>query len=140
MERRFATCLAAEKEKQTNLELERLDIVAKNQAFEEWTGKHGKGSANLASFVTQQLVWYVRLRIALCPREDHLTRFWNHSVICLDTFGDRRDVRGLPCYHVFHSDCLQVWFLKRKFTCPLCKAPFVDPPVEAEVMESGANV
>eukprot|EP01083_Nonionella_stella_P200106 733161_1 len=40
--------------------------------------------------------------------------------ICLDTFttGDR--VRTLPCDHIFHKTCIDMWLLERKKQCPLC--------------------
>ncbi len=43
-------------------------------------------------------------------------------VICLSDFekGDR--VRTLPCCHVFHSTCIDVWLTSKTRTCPMCKS------------------
>jgi hypothetical protein len=56
------------------------------------------------------------------------------SAICLEDLSQTEDVRGLPCYHVFHSECLRHCFLRRNFACPLCNAPYYDV-VKAEATE-----
>ncbi|KAI9470164.1 hypothetical protein BX667DRAFT_501669 [Coemansia mojavensis] len=43
-------------------------------------------------------------------------------VICLDKFNGDSLVRPLSCNHVFHSDCIDKWLLKRSCRCPLCNA------------------
>ncbi|KAH7130862.1 hypothetical protein EDB81DRAFT_631882, partial [Dactylonectria macrodidyma] len=42
-------------------------------------------------------------------------------VICLETLQDSDKVRHLPCGHIFHSNCITMWFLNRRDTCPVCK-------------------
>lgn len=55
--------------------------------------------------------------------------FLDHAIctICLDPIGDREMVRGLPCLHVFHRDCMDVWFEAFHVTCPLCKQNILKP-------------
>lgn len=36
-------------------------------------------------------------------------------------------IRQLPCWHVFHDECLVPWVVKRSSTCPLCKQVLVPP-------------
>ncbi|PVU99314.1 hypothetical protein BB559_000820 [Furculomyces boomerangus] len=40
--------------------------------------------------------------------------------VCMDDFvsGDR--VRYLPCGHVFHTECVDAWFVKKSSLCPVC--------------------
>lgn len=40
--------------------------------------------------------------------------------ICLGKYKDEVELRGLPCAHFFHVDCVDKW-LKINASCPLCK-------------------
>ncbi|KAF8531149.1 hypothetical protein JB92DRAFT_2693084 [Gautieria morchelliformis] len=40
--------------------------------------------------------------------------------VCLSQFKDAEWAVLLPCFHSFHSACLQSW-LSRSRTCPLCR-------------------
>ncbi|OMJ94080.1 hypothetical protein SteCoe_2854 [Stentor coeruleus] len=54
--------------------------------------------------------------------------------ICFEEFNAELYVRKLPCKHVFHSKCIEDWFVGRMINpkCPLCKnnpfSPEVEPP------------
>lgn len=41
--------------------------------------------------------------------------------ICLETFEDEDEVRGLICGHVFHQSCIDPWLTTRSACCPICK-------------------
>ncbi len=42
--------------------------------------------------------------------------------VCLSEFSREELVRELVCSHIFHSDCIQGWFMKaRSAACPLCR-------------------
>lgn len=41
--------------------------------------------------------------------------------VCLETMRPGEKVRILPCRHVFHHECIDGWFEKRKYNCPMCK-------------------
>ncbi|KAK4452596.1 hypothetical protein QBC34DRAFT_435447 [Podospora aff. communis PSN243] len=45
--------------------------------------------------------------------------------ICLEDFDANSPVRCLPCHHIFHSECITKWLLRRHATCPLCMARYV---------------
>jgi len=43
--------------------------------------------------------------------------------ICLSIIEDGVQVRGLPCAHAFHVECVDKWLLwRRSCCCPVCKA------------------
>lgn len=47
--------------------------------------------------------------------------FNTHSCsICIDSFEDDESIKILPCFHQFHTKCVDDWLL-RKSICPVCK-------------------
>ncbi|KAL4433507.1 hypothetical protein ABPG74_002904 [Tetrahymena malaccensis] len=40
--------------------------------------------------------------------------------VCLEGFEQTSECRITPCYHLFHSECLEGWFQKHS-TCPYCR-------------------
>ena len=41
-------------------------------------------------------------------------------LICLDDYQINENICYLPCFHLFHSDCIKAW-VKKSNKCPLCK-------------------
>ena len=41
-------------------------------------------------------------------------------LICLDNYEVEENLCYLPCFHLFHSDCIKTW-IKKSNKCPLCK-------------------
>ncbi|KAB5517393.1 hypothetical protein GE09DRAFT_571455 [Coniochaeta sp. 2T2.1] len=52
--------------------------------------------------------------------------------VCLDLLTEQDEVRRLRCSHVFHTRCIDPWFHRKHFDCPLCKCIYVVRPT-AEV-------
>ena len=51
--------------------------------------------------------------------------------VCLERFEEDENLRLLPkCSHVFHTDCIDVWFLSHS-TCPLCRGSLL--PTGSEI-------
>ena len=48
--------------------------------------------------------------------------------ICMDTYKENDDLLTLPCFHIFHYNCIKPWF-SGKHECPVCRA---------DVRETGA--
>jgi len=41
-------------------------------------------------------------------------------IICLEEFKNGDEVITLPCFHLYHKECIKDW-LKRNNLCPICK-------------------
>ncbi len=54
-----------------------------------------------------------------CVAEDAL----DQCPVCLLTFVDDEDVRRLPCFHLFHMECVDKWLKEHKKVCPNCRMP-----------------
>ena len=45
----------------------------------------------------------------------------NECIICLDSMIVNEKVKILYCGHMYHYDCINAWFKKKKaINCPLC--------------------
>uniref|UniRef100_A0A8C5PMS8 RING-type domain-containing protein n=1 Tax=Leptobrachium leishanense TaxID=445787 RepID=A0A8C5PMS8_9ANUR len=58
---------------------------------------------------------------ALRPLSDEMDITQNHCSICLEDYDDRNSAFQVPCSHIFHSDCILMWF-NNSPTCPVCRA------------------
>jgi hypothetical protein len=47
-----------------------------------------------------------------------------NCVICMSDFEEGEELRTLPCFHFFHSSCVDEW-LKRNSKCPVCRVDAV---------------
>lgn len=50
--------------------------------------------------------------------------------ICICTLDDNDEVRLLTCGHIFHSECIDPWLLRRQACCPMCKESYYKPKPE----------
>ena len=44
----------------------------------------------------------------------------HQCMICLERYGTGDELRTMPCFHFFHSPCVDEW-LRLNASCPLCK-------------------
>ena len=42
-------------------------------------------------------------------------------VICMENYKENDEVETLPCFHIFHKDCIEEWFNNNNNNCPICK-------------------
>lgn len=40
--------------------------------------------------------------------------------VCIEDFNNDDIVRKLPCSHIYHSECVDMWVIEKN-TCPICK-------------------
>ncbi|KAG5456145.1 MAG: hypothetical protein BJ554DRAFT_4195 [Olpidium bornovanus] len=66
--------------------------------------------------------------------------------ICLDEYKDEQRIRGLPCGHEYHTDCIAFWrgaadpwLLHSASYCPMCKTDYADWQVQAEAAGTPAS-
>jgi hypothetical protein len=58
--------------------------------------------------------------------------------ICLVAYEDKEKVRQLPCMHVFHPNCVDLWLVTSK-SCPSCKQMVNEKPAESGFMASAVR-
>lgn len=54
--------------------------------------------------------------------------------ICLDYYETGAKIRKLPCQHLYHSHCIDMWLLKMSILCPLCKRDVTAVAKEAKIL------
>ncbi|CAG9321060.1 unnamed protein product [Blepharisma stoltei] len=57
-------------------------------------------------------------KIAVIPEDPEAAK----CMVCLSEYGIGEEVKTLPCFHMFHTACVNEW-LQRSTLCPLCKTP-----------------
>jgi Ring finger domain len=50
-----------------------------------------------------------------------LTTLNDTCPVCLDEFDEHEKLRELPCFHLYHPECIDEWLTKKIANCPLCK-------------------
>src|SRR4029078_11743974 len=58
--------------------------------------------------------------------------------ICLCSFEEGEQVKRVVCNHLFHHDCIMVWF-KNNSTCPICKSSLKIEVKEEKVVYNDYN-
>ena len=54
-------------------------------------------------------------------KEDNKNENFEKCVICMEKYVINDEVETLPCFHIFHKDCIEKWLKAGKDTCPICK-------------------
>lgn len=51
---------------------------------------------------------------------DNTKKTLKDCVVCMTEYNNDETLITLPCFHIYHKDCILEWF-KTNDTCPLCK-------------------
>ena len=54
-------------------------------------------------------------------KQDNKNENFEKCVICMEKYKIDDEVKTLPCFHIFHKDCIEQWLKAGKDTCPICK-------------------
>lgn len=54
-------------------------------------------------------------------KEDNKNENFEKCVICMEKYIIDDEVETLPCFHIFHKNCIDQWLKAGKDTCPICK-------------------
>ena len=54
-------------------------------------------------------------------KEDNKNENFEKCVVCMEKYQINDDIKTLPCFHIFHKECIEQWLKAGKDTCPICK-------------------
>ena len=54
-------------------------------------------------------------------KEDNKNENFEKCVVCMEKYKINDDIKTLPCFHIFHKECIEQWLKAGKDTCPICK-------------------
>lgn len=114
-------------------------ILAPLMAFVYWKGRHEEERLMRESRVVLHSAHmrhrsrdeaeeqWITGQLEALPQEtyEQHNRELQECCLCLDHFKVEDIIRVLPCQHYFHKECIDIWFLTRRFRvrrCPLCNA------------------
>ena len=93
-----------------NINLERNEIN-----IEPVNGMENNNIVKNVNNKIEELLQDFRLRADILPKLEN-----KQCLICLDDYQVEEKLCYLPCFHLFHSDCIKSW-VKKSNKCPLCK-------------------
>ncbi|KAH8870200.1 hypothetical protein KSF78_0005816 [Schistosoma japonicum] len=65
-----------------------------------------------------------QLPISVLSDESSIKKLHNCS-ICMEYYHINDRIMGLPCFHMFHHNCLCAW-IEKNLQCPICRMPIYD--------------
>ena len=76
----------------------------------------------LVQFIKKQKRCRAKALLQRCTKVklEDLSDQTSECAICQYVFQKRRDIRNLPCGHLYHRNCIEKWFLE-KDSCPSCR-------------------
>lgn len=83
----------------------------------------------LKNRVTPTQLNKIKLRTLSSSDIDAESGITTACAICLEDLAAGSVVRDLPCGHLFHSECVDDWFLHRHRNCPTCRQDIFKPAI-----------
>ena len=59
--------------------------------------------------------------IEVSKKQKNKNEQFEKCVICMEKYELKDEVKTLPCFHIFHKDCIDHWFKGGNDSCPICK-------------------
>ena len=57
----------------------------------------------------------------ISKKDENKKEQFEKCVICMEKYEINDEVKTLPCFHIFHKDCIDHWFKGGNDSCPICK-------------------
>ena len=54
-------------------------------------------------------------------KKENKNEQFQKCVICMEKYKINDEVKTLPCFHIFHKECIDHWFKGGNDSCPICK-------------------
>jgi hypothetical protein len=54
-------------------------------------------------------------------KEENKNEQFQKCIICMEKYIINDEVKTLPCFHLFHKECIDHWFKAGNDSCPICK-------------------
>ncbi|KAK3084490.1 hypothetical protein FSP39_014309 [Pinctada imbricata] len=108
-----------------------LLLALKSRRIDEWGDNESELETSLRQLAYQALS-------VMKTKKCRDTSGIDICAICLERFYPKQKLRVLPCYHEYHTKCVDPWLVKNR-TCPLCKLNIVDACVVTDEIKGVSN-
>ena len=69
-------------------------------------------------------------------KEENKNEQFQKCVICMEKYMINDEVKTLPCFHLFHKECIDHWLKSGKDTCPICKNKINNNNLEEDFIDN----
>ena len=69
-------------------------------------------------------------------KEENKNEQFQKCVICMEKYIINDEVKTLPCFHLFHKECIDHWLKAGKDSCPICKNKINNTNLEEDFIDN----
>ncbi len=69
-------------------------------------------------------------------KKENKNEQFQKCVICMEKYMINDEVKTLPCFHLFHKECIDHWLKSGKDTCPICKNKINNNNLEEDFIDN----